>query len=346
MDKSKLYPLTGPLRRLIPFSILVRISRQKMLFPFWHAVAPVPPPHIRHLYPVPSPEQFRRDMEWLLRHFKPIGLPDAVRYITGEASPEKPVMHITIDDGFRESVEVIAPMLKELGVPATFFVSPAFVGNHDMSYRCKASLVYHQLLRPGLPECIPSGITKAFMKKGLPVSDFRKAVFTIPYRHREMLDHLGLVAGINFEEYLREQKPYMDDAQIRSLQADGFYIGAHSVDHPWYPDLSPGEQLQQTLQSTDFVRNLLGEMLPVFAFPFADHFLPLEFYRNLHAMPHAPLVTFGTSGLKKDSAPRSAQRVAMEQPSVNVPGIVFSEYLYFLFKALAGKNLLRRAENY
>lgn len=317
-----------------------------MLFPFWHAVAPVPPPHLRHLYSVPSPEQFRQDMEWLLRYFMPIDLPDAVRYIIGEAYPEKPVMHVTIDDGFRESFDFIAPVLKKLGIPATFFVSPAFVGNHDMSYRCKASLVYHQLLRPHLPECIASGITRAFMKKGLPVPDFRKAVLAIPYRHREMLDHLGLVAGISFEEYLREQKPYMNDEQIRSLKAEGFHIGAHSIDHPWYPDLLPDEQLRQTMESTDYVRNVLGELFPVFAFPFTDHFLPQEFYRNLHAAPNAPLVTFGTSGLKKDMAPRSAQRISMEKPSLNANGIIFSEYLYFLFKALMGKNLLRRAEKY
>ena len=346
MDKSKLYVFTSPLRRLIPFSLLVKISRQKMLFPFWHAVAPVPPPHIRHLYPVPSPEQFRRDVEWLLRYFKPVDLSGAIRYITREASPEKPIMHVTIDDGFRESFDFIAPILKDLGVPATFFISPAFVGNHDLSYRCKASLVYHQLLRPNLPECIPSGITRAFMKKGLPVPDFRKAVLEIPYRHREMLDHLGLVAGISFEEYLREQKPYMDDEQIRWLQAEGFHIGAHSIDHPWYPDLAPGEQLRQTLESVDFVRNMYGELFPVFAFPFTDHFLPLEFYQNLHSVPSAPPVTFGTSGIKKDMAPRSAQRIGMEKPFVNAPGIIFSEYLYFLFKALMGKNILRRADKY
>lgn len=346
MDKSKLYAFTGPLRRIIPFSLLLKISRQKMLFPFWHAVAPVPPPHLRHLYPVPSPEQFRRDVEWLLRYFQPVDLPDAVRFIIGEAIPEKPVMHVTIDDGFRESFHFIAPILYDLGVPSTFFVSPAFVGNQDMSYRCKASLVYHHLLRPDLPECIPSGIIKAFMKKGLPVADFKKAVLTIPYRYREMLDHLAFVAGVSFDQYLQEQKPYMDDEQIRSLLAKGFHIGAHSIDHPWYQDLAPEEQLRQTLESTNYIRNIFGEKLPVFAFPFTDHFLPLEFYRKLHAMPDAPQVTFGTSGIKKDTAPCSAQRVGMEQPFAHAPGIIFSEYLYFLFKALVGKNLLRRAEKY
>lgn len=317
-----------------------------MLFPFWHAVAPLPPPHIRHLYQVPQPAQFRKDLEWLLRTFMPIDLPDVVRYITGETFPKKPVMHVTIDDGFRESFDFIAPILKELGIPATFFVSPAFIENQDMSYRCKASLIYHHLIQSDLPEYISSKIMKTFPKKSFPFLDFRKTVLSIPYRHREILDELALVVGIHFNQYLKEQKPYMDYDQIRSLQAVGFHIGAHSIDHPWYQDLKPDEQLQQTLMSVDFIRNVLREMFPVFAFPFTDHFLPLQFYRNLHAAPNAPLVTFGTSGIKKDIVPRSAQRISMEQSNSNVPGIIFSEYLYFLFKALSRKNLLRRADNY
>lgn len=346
MMNRKIYSLLSPFRHVLPFSCLLKISGQKILFPFWHAVAPVAPPHLRHLYPVPAPKSFRDDILWLLRYYKPIGLPEVIRLVTGESIPDKPVMHVTIDDGFRESADFIAPVLLELGVPATFFISPAFIGNHDMSYRCKASVIYDSLLKPDLLECIPSGIAKAFLKRGIHFSDFRKAVLNISYQHRDMLDHLALVAGINFNEYLQEYKPYLDEQQVRWLLVNGFHIGAHSIDHPWFTELTPEEQWRQVIQSTEIVANIFGEKMPCFAFPFSDHFMSLDFYRQLHANPSAPLVTFGTSGLKKDVAPRSAQRVAMEVRNKNASGIIFSEYFYYLLKALAGKNTLARVGKY
>jgi len=72
------------------------------------------------------PEEFRRQMEWLIRSgYRPVTLADIA------AGPDRAV-HITFDDGFASVLDHAAPLLRELGLPATMFaVSSRLGGTND-----------------------------------------------------------------------------------------------------------------------------------------------------------------------------------------------------------------------
>lgn len=61
-----------------------------------------------------SPEQFAEHMEWLASAHDCISLDDAVRDGQGIA--------VTFDDGLRDQYENAVPVLRRLGIPATFFI--------------------------------------------------------------------------------------------------------------------------------------------------------------------------------------------------------------------------------
>lgn len=104
--------------------------------PFYHVVSNVELPHILN-YPYFNVAQFEKQLDIYLKYFKPASLDDVVSGIcTG-----KRMFHLSFDDGLRQCAEVVAPILLRKGIPATFFINTAFVGNRKLFYRYKASLI-------------------------------------------------------------------------------------------------------------------------------------------------------------------------------------------------------------
>jgi peptidoglycan/xylan/chitin deacetylase (PgdA/CDA1 family) len=68
--------------------------------------------------------QFKANLCFLKLRTHVVGLPD---YFAGRLSSKKINVIITFDDGFKSWIEAAAPLLKEWGLPATFFVSSGFI---------------------------------------------------------------------------------------------------------------------------------------------------------------------------------------------------------------------------
>lgn len=73
-----------------------------------------------------APAQFRRQIEMLARYGTPIGVDELIAAIGGAPLPKNPVM-ITFDDGYRSCHDVALPILRAVGVRATFFIATSFI---------------------------------------------------------------------------------------------------------------------------------------------------------------------------------------------------------------------------
>jgi hypothetical protein len=58
---------------------------------------------------------------------------------------KKPLLHLSFDDGLSACYDTIAPILLRKGVPATFFLNPAFIDNKALMFRYKISLCLNAL---------------------------------------------------------------------------------------------------------------------------------------------------------------------------------------------------------
>ena len=71
---------------------------------------------------------FLRAMQWLGRHFDVVSLPAMLGDIRrGRAPSARGEVALTFDDGLRNNVDVAYPVLRSLGLPATFFVCPGLI---------------------------------------------------------------------------------------------------------------------------------------------------------------------------------------------------------------------------
>lgn len=77
---------------------------------------------------------FRRFLERLLEKGRPLSMDDVILHHRENRPYPQNAFAITFDDGFRNNLTVAAPILRELGVPATFYVTSGFVEENGMSW--------------------------------------------------------------------------------------------------------------------------------------------------------------------------------------------------------------------
>jgi len=269
--------------------ILQTIINQKILLPFFHTVADEPLPHIKHLYKMKTVKEFTEDLDFLLKYFEPIDAETLFYFHSNQMVPKKPVFHLSFDDGLKEMYEIVAPILLQKGVPATFFINSGFIDNKALFYRFRTSLS---------------------------------------------------IENLNSEDFLKDVQPYLSTEQIQSLSNQGFTIGAHSVDHPYYHEIPFAEQMRQTRESLEFVASIVNQKLRLFAFPFTDFNVSKKFFEKIK--PFVDL-SFGTAGMKNDEITFNYQRIAGEKDRlVTLESVFTKEYLKYLAKFCLRKNTIYR----
>jgi len=90
-----------------------------------------------------NPAQFRRQIELLARYCTPIGVEELVRAIDGGPLPNNPVM-VTFDDGYLSCHDVALPILRAVGVRATFFISTSFLTERRLYWWERIALLLHR----------------------------------------------------------------------------------------------------------------------------------------------------------------------------------------------------------
>ncbi|MCB9335593.1 MAG: polysaccharide deacetylase family protein [Flavobacteriales bacterium] len=288
------------------------MTGQKVVLPFYHIVSDETPNHIYHLYEARSIEEFKSDLEFLLKNYQPISLQELIELNKTGRQPKQNVFHLTFDDGLKEFYTVVAPILKEKKIPATVFINTDFIDNEDLFYRYKASV-----------------LTEKYAAKGL---------LEVNSENLNLIDEFAEIMNYDFYEYLNEEQPYLTFHQIQELIKDGFTIGAHSKNHPLYNRLSIDEQISQTLESIDFIVQKFNLNYKVFSFPFTDDGISKDFFSKIESKVD---LTFGTAGLKKDSIPFNLQRIPMEK-NQTAKEIIKGQYFYYLLKRCFGQNEIKR----
>jgi peptidoglycan/xylan/chitin deacetylase (PgdA/CDA1 family) len=324
----------------IPVKWLIRITGQDLVLPYYHTVSDEPMPHVDRVYPVRSLRTFLRDLEFFLRHYQAVGL-EELRKDAWPPGRSRPAMFLSFDDGLSEIYHVVAPLLSAKGIPAAFFVNTDFIDNRDLFYRYKASLILNRLERMHYPPSVTELMQSRFDLVSSRASCIRDFLMNLSYEHRKVLDDIAGLVDLDFKTFLRIKKPYMSLQQVRELAEQGFYIGSHSKDHPRFADIPAGERTAQYKESMDFIREKLGVGHRIFSFPFSDVGVPAEFFREL-SREGGPEASFGTAGLKTDPENFHYHRIQMESGRSSARRLIKGEYLYYMLKAPAGKNVLRR----
>lgn len=295
-----------------------------VLFPYAHIVSDIAPLHVRHLYAVPSVTKFKSDIDFLCRRYRALQLSDLEGIAQYRDKRPARSFVLSFDDGMREVYEIIAPILREKGIPALFFLNSSTIDNKQLMWRHKVSLLIERShSRPGQ---IPSALS---VRPGESLCAKLKA---LRFADDHILDDVARFFEVDFDEYLSSAKPYLTTGQVLELARDGFEFGAHSGTHPYFNELPVENQKDQIARSVQFIR-ALGLPCRYFAFPFHDNGVPASVFKYMIDL--GLVLSFGTSEARVDSIGFSFQRFALDAENASLT-------LEHLMNQLSAKSFARR----
>ncbi len=212
----------------------------------------------------PTVETFAWQMEVLARLCHVLPLSEAVARLREGTLPARAAA-VTFDDGYADNLELAAPVLERLGLPATLFVATGFLDGgimwNDMVLEAVARLPR------GRVDLAPLGMAETHLEaEGQRRALAERIIAAIKYRPWE--ERLQLArALVTCWEVALPTDLMMRSAQLRQWRAKGMEVGAHTVHHPILAVLPAAEAEAEISASKAHLETLLGEPVTTFAYP-------------------------------------------------------------------------------
>jgi peptidoglycan/xylan/chitin deacetylase (PgdA/CDA1 family) len=215
-------------------------------------------------------ERFDALLGWIKAWFQVLPLDQAAQMLAADQLPARAAV-LSFDDGYADNAVVALPLLRQHGLPCSFFIATDFLNGGRM---WNDSLIEAIRLTP-LPALDLRGLAggKGQDLGQVPVRTVEekrqaipKLLLALKYLHPEIRqqrvdDVLGR-AQANFPTDLM-----MNTAQLRSLRAHGMQIGGHTASHPILASLNAAEAGDEIARGKAQLEALLGERISLFAYP-------------------------------------------------------------------------------
>lgn len=246
----------------LPISLLSPTgSRARLSILIFHRVLPQVDP----LFPeTPTAHEFEQQMRWVRSWFNVLPLREAVDRLYGGTLPAR-ALSVTFDDGYADNESIAAPILRNLGMSATFFVSTGFLEGGSM---------WNDRVIEAVRACRANALDMRDAGLGAwqlgTDAQRRQAVLDIlgsikrlePERRTAVVDTVVRVAGGAPPPALMMRPP-----QVRNLRTLGMDVGAHTVTHPILARLQADAVRAEIARSKADLERILDEPVPLFAYP-------------------------------------------------------------------------------
>ena len=178
---------------------------------------------------------------------------------------------MTFDDGFRNNFENALPELIRFEIPATVFLTTAFVDSRQCLWFCR---INRAVATTRLGACHRDGETYnlSTAEARAETSARMQARLEVHPQPRllDELDRLCVLLGDDNDELIDEHSPYgtLSTQEIESMRDSGLVeFGAHSATHAILSLLDSGSKEREIRQWIDKVGNLIGRPCKLFAYP-------------------------------------------------------------------------------
>jgi len=228
-----------------------------------------------------SRDQMVKEATKLAADYRPVGLAEILE-LHAAGRPDPRAVHLTFDDGYQGVFKEAAPILTDLGIPATVFIvtdnvadgrpfRPFHFDELEIAFRLsRLKAVDLTFMGQGKPR-----LTKA-IDRVRAMKAAKRALKTAPEAdrrawHETLLDRLAVdrTEIVSFARQRDKYQPLTKD-QLASLLAAGWAVGSHTCSHRSLSHLDAVEVDRELAESRDYLSRTLGLAEPPFAYPYGD----------------------------------------------------------------------------
>ncbi|HWO06965.1 MAG TPA: polysaccharide deacetylase family protein [Candidatus Paceibacterota bacterium] len=214
-------------------------------------------------------DNFAKHIQWFTQHFTLLPLSTLIETIG--VAYEKPPLAITFDDGYANNYTDAFPILRDAGVPATFFITTGFIEGAPLPVdRLEYALGSH---RDRITVELPDG------PRTLPLTTREERIAADevlrPYLKRLSAQHKEAFLGSLVAQTGRDLVPLLHESeyapmtwdQMQDMRTSGMTFAAHTVTHPILSQLSRAEAREEIRASHEILTARGLAPLPIFAYP-------------------------------------------------------------------------------
>jgi peptidoglycan/xylan/chitin deacetylase (PgdA/CDA1 family) len=212
-------------------------------------------------------ENFQKYLEFFQSNFRVIDLKELYSIIkTGKPIKEKLAL-ITFDDGYRDNYEIAYPLLKAMGIPATFFVTTSLVGSNKVPWWDEIAWHVRQLAGQSLKLSIwPNDITIPEFIDSNSIRKVLSRVKSFPSKIDTQLEELRTITKVEIPAELSENL-FIQWEHLKEIEQNGISIGAHSHTHRVLSSLSNKELVYELTESKRLLEEYLTQPIESLSYP-------------------------------------------------------------------------------
>lgn len=238
---------------------------------------------------------------WLARWFNVMPLDQAVAALKSGSLPARAAV-ITFDDGYADNYHVALPILQQHGLTATFFIATGFLDGGRMWN----DTIIEAVRNCQLPMLDLSSLGLGRHALGS-IADRQAAIPALiqQIKYRPLPERVALTEQLaELAQVTVPDDLMMRSSEVKALRLAGMQIGAHTVSHPILARLTDAQAREEIGQSKQFLEQLLGERVSLFAYPNGkpgEDYSPanVEVVRSL-GFDAAVSTQWGASGVEDD----------------------------------------------
>lgn len=203
-------------------------------------------------------------LRYLARNFKVVSLEEMVNRMSSNAGNPANEVVLTFDDGLRNNLTVVYPILQQLNITATFFVCPDLIGtskwlwNHEV--RCRLQTLNDgDLSELGKALAVSSSSVESIIRwmKKLSLAERCRAESLIENATSDFCPNNSQYAAFDL----------MDWDELQSLDPALITIGSHTMTHPILTNLSDDEVEFEVRESRRKLEQRLQRPVNFFCYP-------------------------------------------------------------------------------
>ena len=224
-------------------------------------------------------KSFQNQLDFFLKEKNLVGTDDVINAVTRSIELPKDSIWLTFDDGYKDHLDYVVPILEQKGIDAAFFpVSDTYENGSILD----VNKIHYILASVNNDESLLTHLVAEMEVEGLVKSDFDNlwnsmdkssrydsevVIFFKRMLQRDLpLELRQKILARMFENLVgRSQKEvseelYMTKDDLISLNNKGFHIGSHTSSHMWLNNLTTIEQEKEIAKSLDALRSIRNKV--------------------------------------------------------------------------------------